>query len=61
LQGHDLRLRSGHDEARTVGLVLWKVRQVFTAFEREYQIIACDDASTDGTADVLTSYAACCR
>ena len=46
-----------HNEARTVGLVLWKVRQVFTAFEREYQIITCDDASTDGTADVLTSYA----
>ena len=46
-----------HNEARTVGLVLWKVRQVFTAFEREYQIIACDDASTDGSADVLTSYA----
>ena len=46
-----------HNEASTVGLVLWKVRQVFTAFEREYQIIACDDDSTDGTADVLTSYA----
>jgi Protein of unknown function (DUF3108)/Glycosyl transferase family 2 len=46
-----------HNEASTVGLVLWKVRQVFTAFEREYQIIACDDASTDGSADVLTSYA----
>jgi glycosyltransferase involved in cell wall biosynthesis len=46
-----------HNEASTVGLVLWKVRQVFTAFEREYQMIACDDASTDGTADVLTSYA----
>ena len=46
-----------HNEASTVGLVLWKVRQVFTAFEREYQIVACDDASTDGTADVLTSYA----
>src|SRR5947199_7021335 len=46
-----------HNEARTVGLVLWKVRQVFTAFVREYQIITCDDASTDGTADVLTSYA----
>src|SRR5437763_6674172 len=46
-----------HNEARTVGLVLWKVRQVFTAFEREYQIIACDDASTDGSADVLASYA----
>src|SRR3989441_767854 len=46
-----------HNEASTVGLVLWKVRHVFTAFEREYQIIACDDASTDGTADVLPSYA----
>ena len=45
------------NEASTVGLVLWKVRQVFTAFEREYQIIACDDASTDGTADVLATYA----
>jgi glycosyltransferase involved in cell wall biosynthesis len=46
-----------HNEASTVGLVLWKVRQVFTAFQREYQIIACDDGSTDGTAEVLTSYA----
>ncbi len=46
-----------HNEASTVGLVLWKVRQVFTAFQREYQIIACDDASTDASAEVLTSYA----
>ncbi len=46
-----------HNEASTVGLVLWKVRQVFRAFQREYQIIACDDASTDGTVDVLASYA----
>jgi hypothetical protein len=46
-----------HNEASTVGLVLWKVRQVFTAFEREYQIIACDDCSDDGTRDVLSSYA----
>ena len=46
-----------HNEASTVGLVLWKVRQVFTAFEREYQIIACDDGSTDGTREVLASYA----
>ena len=46
-----------HNEASTAGLVLWKVRQVFTAFQREYQIIACDDASTDGTAEVLASYA----
>lgn len=46
-----------HNEASTVGLVLWKVRQVFTAFEREYQIIACDDGSNDGTNEVLASYA----
>jgi hypothetical protein len=46
-----------HNEARTAGLVLWKVRQVFTAFAREYQIIACDDASTDGTGEVLATYA----
>ena len=46
-----------HNEVSTVGLVLWKVRQVFTAFQREYQIIACDDGSTDGTRDVLASYA----
>ena len=46
-----------HNEASTAGLVLWKVRQVFTAFQREYQIIACDDGSTDGTKGVLSSYA----
>ncbi|HYT83421.1 MAG TPA: DUF3108 domain-containing protein [Gemmatimonadales bacterium] len=45
------------DEARTVGLVLWKVRQVFTAFSREYQLLVLDDASTDGTGEVLASYA----
>ena len=46
-----------HNEARTVGLVLWKVRQVFTAFPREYQLLVADDASTDATAEVLAPYA----
>ena len=46
-----------HDEVRTVGLVLWKVRQVFTGFPREYQLLVCDDASTDGSAGLLASYA----
>ncbi|HEX4632797.1 MAG TPA: DUF3108 domain-containing protein [Gemmatimonadales bacterium] len=46
-----------HNEARTAGLVLWKVRQVFTGFSREYHILVCDDASTDETAEVLGRYA----
>ena len=46
-----------HNEARTAGLVLWKVRQVFTTFPREYQLLVLDDASTDDTAEVLRSYA----
>ncbi len=46
-----------HDEAKTAGLVLWKVRQVFTAFPREYQLLVCNDASTDDTGDVLATYA----
>lgn len=45
-----------HDEAPTVGLLLWKIRQVFAAFPREYQLLVLDDASTDTTSEVLEPY-----
>jgi glycosyltransferase involved in cell wall biosynthesis len=45
------------NEAPTVGLLLWKIRQVFAAFPREYQLLVLDDGSTDCTAEVLEPYA----
>jgi dolichol-phosphate mannosyltransferase len=45
------------DEAPTVGLLLWKIRQVFAAFPREYQLLVLDDGSIDSTAEVLEPYA----
>ena len=47
---------SGRNNAATVGLVLWKVRQVFEDFSREYRLLVADDGSTDGTADTLEQY-----
>ncbi len=45
-----------HDNSSTVGLVLWKIRQVLEDFRREYHILIVDDASTDKTAAVLKPY-----
>lgn len=45
-----------YNEAPTIGLLLWKVRQTFTAFPREYQLLVADDASTDATPEVLEPY-----
>lgn len=45
-----------HNEAATVGLLLWKIRQVFAAFPREYQLLVLDDGSTDTTGEVLERY-----
>lgn len=45
-----------HNEEQTVGVVLWKVRQVLAELGRDYQILVADDASTDRTAEVLEPY-----
>ena len=46
-----------HNEERTVGILLWKIRQVLTAFPRDYQLLVLDDASDDRTPEVLAPYA----
>ncbi len=45
-----------YNEAPTIGLLLWKIRQVFAGFQREYQMLVLDDGSNDSTAEVLERY-----
>jgi glycosyltransferase involved in cell wall biosynthesis len=45
-----------YNEAPTIGLLLWKVRQVFAGFPREYQLLVLDDGSDDATSEVLERY-----
>lgn len=45
------------DEAPTVGVLLWKIRQVMAEFGRDYHLVVLDDGSTDHTQEVLEPYA----
>lgn len=45
-----------HNNEATIGLLLWKIRNVFAEFPREYQLMVVNDASTDETAKVLNPY-----
>lgn len=44
------------DEERTIGVLLWKVRQVMLELGRDYRILVLDDGSTDGTVALLEKY-----
>ncbi len=44
------------NDAPKIGLLLWKLRQVFQEFPRDYHILVVDDASTDGTGETLETY-----
>ena len=45
-----------HDEARTVGVLLWKIKKVMAELARDYEILVLDDASGDDTAATLARY-----
>lgn len=45
-----------HNEATTLGPLLWKVQKVFRAFGREFRLVVLDDGSEDETTEVLKRY-----
>ncbi len=45
-----------HDERHTIGPLLWRIRELLYGERREFHVIVCDDASGDGTHELLSKY-----
>jgi glycosyltransferase involved in cell wall biosynthesis len=45
-----------HNEARTIGVLLWKIRNVMREFGRDYEVLVLNDGSGDDTAETLNRY-----
>jgi hypothetical protein len=45
-----------HNEAATIGVLLWRIRTVLQEYARDYEVVVYDDGSTDETPDVLEPY-----
>ncbi|MGQ0539453.1 MAG: glycosyltransferase family 2 protein [Gemmatimonadaceae bacterium] len=46
-----------HNEASTIGVLLWRIRKSLKDFDREYEILVHNDGSEDATAETLAPYA----
>lgn len=45
-----------HDDSRTVGVLLWKIRETMAQLGRDYHVLVLDDGSRDETAALLEKY-----